>query len=47
MEILAPNIEHLNARNLFHEIDTNGDGVIDLDEFLASLDDGKMKQGEE
>jgi APA family basic amino acid/polyamine antiporter len=47
MEILAPHIGHLNARNLFHEIDTNGDGVIDLDEFLASLDDGKMKQGEE
>ena len=47
MEILAPHIEHLNARNIFHEIDTNGNGVINVDEFLASFDDGKMKQGEE
>jgi Ca2+-binding EF-hand superfamily protein len=47
MEILAPHIEHLNARNIFHEIDTNGNGVINVDEFLASFDGGKMKQGEE
>jgi len=47
MEILAPHIGHLNARNLFHEIDTDGDGVIDVDEFLASFDDGMMEQGEE
>ncbi|MBT7938133.1 MAG: hypothetical protein HN696_03105, partial [Euryarchaeota archaeon] len=33
--------------NIFHEIDTNGNGVINVDEFLASFDDGKMKQGEE
>lgn len=47
MEILAPHIGHLNARNLFHEIDTDGHGVINVDEFLASFDDGKIKQGEE
>lgn len=47
MAILAPHIEHLNARNLFHEIDENGDGVIDVDEFLESFDAGKMRQSEE
>ena len=46
MKILAPDIEHLNARNLFHEIDKNRDGVIDVDEFLESFDAGKMQSEE-
>ena len=46
MKILVPNIEHLNARNLFHEIDKNQDGVIDVDEFLESFDAGKMHSEE-
>lgn len=46
MKILAPDIEPLNARNLFHEIDKNRDGVIDVDEFLESFDAGKMQSEE-
>ena len=47
MGILAPHIEHINARNLFHEIDETGDGVIDVDEFLESFDQGKLNLAEE
>lgn len=46
MKILVPDIEPLNARNLFHEIDKNRDGVIDVDEFLESFDAGKMQSEE-
>jgi len=38
MSMIAPHYEATHARNLFHEIDTNGNGVIDVDEFLAGIE---------
>jgi Ca2+-binding EF-hand superfamily protein len=38
MSMIAPQYEAAHARNLFHEIDTNGNGVIDVDEFLAGIE---------
>ncbi|DAC50965.1 MAG TPA: amino acid permease [Candidatus Thalassarchaeaceae archaeon] len=46
MNILAPELKHFHVRNLFHEIDLNQDGVIDVDEFLESLENGKLEQEE-
>jgi len=46
MEVLSPKMEHFHLRNLFHEIDENGDGVIDVNEFLESFDAGKMQAEE-
>jgi amino acid transporter len=46
MNILAPELKHLHIRNIFHEIDLNHDGVIEIDEFLESLDNGILKQEE-
>ncbi|MAE38264.1 MAG: hypothetical protein CL969_01345, partial [Euryarchaeota archaeon] len=46
MKILAPELKHFHIRNLFHEIDLNQDGVIDVDEFLESLENGKLEQEE-
>ena len=46
MEVLSPKMEHFHLRNLFHEIDENGDGVIDVNEFLESFDAGKMQVDE-
>ncbi|MCS5537758.1 MAG: EF-hand domain-containing protein [Candidatus Poseidoniaceae archaeon] len=39
MEILSPNYDSDYVRKIFHEIDTNGDGVVDVDEFLEGMED--------
>jgi len=39
MSIIAPKYDSFHVRNLFHEIDTNGDGVVDVDEFLEGIED--------
>ncbi len=44
MEKLAPHLGRFHIRNLFHEIDDNDDGVIDIDEFMAAFDDELRKQ---
>ena len=38
MSIIAPQFSRFHTRNLFHEIDVNGNGVIDVDEFLRGID---------
>ena len=38
MSIIAPQFSRFHVRNLFHEIDVNGNGVIDVDEFLRGID---------
>ena len=38
MSILAPKYDKFHVRNMFHEIDTDENGVIDVDEFLDSFD---------
>ena len=38
MAILAPHLDAFHVRNLFHEIDENGNGIIDVDEFLLGID---------
>ena len=45
MSIIAPKYEHFHVRNLFHEIDANRDGVIDVNEFLDGID-GKIEEQE-
>ena len=47
MEVLSPEMEHFHLRNLFHEIDANNDGIIDVDEFLESFDEGLLNNSEE
>ena len=39
MDIIAPNYDSDYVRKLFHKIDTNGDGVVDVDEFLEGIED--------
>jgi len=39
MSIIAPKYDAFHVRNLFHEIDTNGNGVIDVDEFLDGMEE--------
>ena len=39
MSIIAPKYDAFHVRNLFHEIDTNGNGVIDVDEFLDGIEE--------
>ncbi|MDG1525464.1 MAG: amino acid permease [Candidatus Thalassarchaeaceae archaeon] len=39
MSIIAPKYDAFHVRNLFHEIDTNGNGVIDVDEFLEGMEE--------
>ena len=43
MEILAPHLGRFHLRNLFHEIDDNHDGVINIDEFLEAFDEELLK----
>ncbi len=43
MSIIAPQFSRFHVRNLFHEIDTNGNGVIDVDEFLSGIDDALLE----
>ena len=45
MSIIAPNFESDHARKLFHDIDTNGDGVVDVDEFLVGIE-GQLDEQE-
>ena len=42
--MLQPSIEPFHARALFHEIDTDGDGMIDIEEFIQSMTDGNSNQ---
>ena len=42
MSIIAPHLEHFHVRNLFHEIDIDGNGIIDVDEFLEGIDEDKL-----
>ena len=46
MGVLAPHLEHSHLRELFHRIDTNNNGVIDVDEFLLGFDEGILKEEE-
>ncbi|MBO57760.1 MAG: amino acid transporter [Euryarchaeota archaeon] len=46
MEVLSPEMEHFHLRNLFHEIDDNDDGIIDVEEFLKSFDEGLLNAEE-
>ncbi|MDP6907053.1 MAG: amino acid permease [Candidatus Thalassarchaeaceae archaeon] len=39
MSIIAPQYDSFHVRNMFHEIDTNADGVIDVDEFLEGIEE--------
>ncbi len=39
MSIIAPQYDKFHVRNLFHEIDDDNNGVIDIDEFLAKIED--------
>ena len=38
--ILVPSIGPSQARSLFHEIDNNGDGMVDVVKFLDSMSSG-------
>ena len=42
MSIIDPNLDRSSVRNLFHEIDLDGNGIIDLDEFLLGIDDDNL-----
>ncbi len=44
MKVIAPHYDAFHIRNLFHEIDTNADGVIDVDEFLEGMQDEFSEQ---
>ncbi len=45
MGIIAPQYDKFHVRNLFHEIDTNNNGVIDVDEFLEGIE-GVLEEAE-
>ena len=38
MGIIAPQYDAFHVRNMFHEIDIDGNGVIDVDEFLQGIE---------
>ncbi len=38
MSIIAPQYDRFTVRNMFHEVDLNGDGIIDIQEFIASYE---------
>jgi amino acid transporter len=42
MSIIAPELDRFHVRNLFHEIDIDGNGIIDIDEFLLGIDDENL-----
>ena len=44
MGIIAPHYDSFHVRNMFHEIDTNGNGVIDVDEFLQGIEGDFVEQ---
>lgn len=43
MSVLAPHLGKFHLRNLFHEIDLDGNGVIDVDEFLISFEEEMLE----
>ena len=45
MSVIAPTYDSFHVRNLFHEIDDNDDGIIDIDEFLEGIE-GKINEQE-
>jgi len=45
MSVIAPQFTRFHMRNLFHEIDDNRDGVIDVDEFLSGIDGDNLFEG--
>jgi Ca2+-binding EF-hand superfamily protein len=45
MSIIAPHLERFHVRNLFHEIDMDGNGIIEIDEFLLGIDDDNLFDG--
>ena len=45
MSIIAPHLERFHVRNLFHEIDIDANGIIDIDEFLLGIDEDKLFDG--
>ncbi|HJM87791.1 MAG TPA: hypothetical protein QF433_06185, partial [Candidatus Thalassarchaeaceae archaeon] len=47
MRILSPELKHFHVRNLFHEIDLNRNGIINVDEILESFDEEIITQQEE
>jgi len=44
MSIIAPHYDAFHVRNMFHEIDLNANGVIDVDEFLQGIQDDFEEQ---
>ncbi len=42
MSIIAPELDRFHVRNLFHEIDIDANGIIDIDEFLLGIDDENL-----
>ncbi|MEE2747595.1 MAG: amino acid permease [Candidatus Thermoplasmatota archaeon] len=44
MGIIAPQYDSPHVRKMFHEIDIDGNGVIDLDEFLQGVEEDFGKQ---
>jgi amino acid transporter len=42
MSIIAPELGRFHVRNLFHEIDIDANGIIDIDEFLLGIDDENL-----
>ena len=42
MSIISPHLDRSGVRDLFHEIDVNGNGIIDLDEFLLGIDEDNL-----
>ena len=44
MSIIAPHYDAFHVRNMFHEIDLNANGVIDVDEFLQGIQEDFEEQ---
>ena len=44
MGIIAPELTRFHLRQLFHEIDVEKDGIIDVDKFLIGIHDDLKEQ---
>ena len=42
MSIIDPHLDRSSVRSLFNEIDLDGNGIIDLDEFLLGIDEDNL-----
>ena len=42
MSIISPHLDRSGVRDLFHQIDLDGNGIIDLDEFLRGIDEDNL-----